>query len=125
MISTRQTQTVVRADRRYDRQPYAAAGTDAFHRYDGEPLRREDGPCFGALFLLMDVRMAMTDGLQAAVNIRRRDRADAGTIPIAAMTANAFGKDVEKNRAANPNAHLSKPIDPELMDGTPAHLIDH
>jgi two-component system sensor histidine kinase/response regulator len=75
--------------------------------------------------ILMDVRMPMMDGLQATVNIRHWDRPDAGSIPIIAMTANAFDEDMEKSRAAGMNAHLSKPIDPELMYGTLAHLISH
>jgi two-component system sensor histidine kinase/response regulator len=65
--------------------------------------------------ILMDVRMPMMDGLQATSNIRHWDKPDAKTIPIIAMTANAFDEDIEKSRAAGMNAHLSKPIDPELM----------
>ena len=74
--------------------------------------------------ILMDVRMPMMDGLQAAANIRHWDRPDAGTIPIIAMTANAFDEDVEKSRAAGMNAHLSKPIDPELMYSTLYHILN-
>lgn len=74
--------------------------------------------------ILMDVRMPMMDGLQATVNIRHWDRPDAKTIPIIAMTANAFDEDVEKSRAAGMNAHLSKPIDPELMYSTLQHAIN-
>ena len=73
--------------------------------------------------ILMDVRMPMMDGLQTTANIRHWDRPDAGTIPIVAMTANAFDEDVEKSRAAGMNAHLSKPIDPALLYGTLWHLI--
>jgi two-component system sensor histidine kinase/response regulator len=65
--------------------------------------------------ILMDVRMPVMDGLQATSNIRHWDKEDARTIPIVAMTANAFDEDVEKSRAAGMNAHLSKPIEPELM----------
>lgn len=74
--------------------------------------------------ILMDVRMPMMDGLQATVNIRHWNKADAATIPIIAMTANAFEEDVEKSRAAGMNAHLSKPIDPELMFGTLYRLME-
>ena len=73
--------------------------------------------------VISDIKMPMMDGLQATVNIRHWSRSDAGKIPIIAMTANAFDEDMEKSRAAGMNAHLSKPIDPELMYGTLAHLI--
>jgi CheY-like chemotaxis protein len=74
--------------------------------------------------ILMDVRMPMMDGLQATVNIRHWDKADAKTIPIIAMTANAFDEDVEKSRAAGMNAHLSKPISPEMLFGTLYRLLE-
>jgi len=74
--------------------------------------------------ILMDVRMPMMDGLQATVNIRHWGKEDAKSVPIVAMTANAFDEDVEKSRAAGMNAHLSKPIDPVLMYSTLYRLIN-
>ena len=68
--------------------------------------------------ILMDIRMPLMDGLQAASNIRHWDKPDAKKIPIIALTANAFDDDVEKSRAVGMNAHLSKPIDPNLMYST-------
>ncbi|RGZ00904.1 response regulator [Clostridium sp. AM58-1XD] len=65
--------------------------------------------------ILMDIRMPLMDGLAAAVNIRHLSNADAKTIPIIAMTANAFDDDIEKSKAAGMNAHLAKPIDPERL----------
>ncbi|MGI6070007.1 MAG: response regulator [Blautia sp.] len=62
--------------------------------------------------ILMDIRMPLMDGLLAATNIRHLSNADAKTIPIIAMTANAFDDDIEKSKAAGMNAHLAKPIDP-------------
>lgn len=62
--------------------------------------------------ILMDIRMPLMDGLTAAVNIRHLSNADAQTIPIIAMTANAFDDDIEKSKAAGMNAHLAKPIEP-------------
>ena len=53
--------------------------------------------------------------LTATVNIRHLSNADARTIPIIAMTANAFDDDIEKSKAAGMNAHLAKPIDPERL----------
>lgn len=73
--------------------------------------------------ILMDIRMPQMDGLQAANNIRHCRKADAKTIPIIAMTANAFDDDVEKSQAAGMNAHLAKPIEPELLYQTLARWI--
>ena len=73
--------------------------------------------------VLMDIRMPQMDGLQATSNIRHWNRSDARKIPIIAMTANAFDEDVEKSRLAGMNAHLSKPIEPELMYATLYRLI--
>ena len=65
--------------------------------------------------ILMDIRMPLMDGLTATTNIRHLSNADAKSIPIIAMTANAFDDDIEKSRAAGMNAHLSKPIEPERL----------
>ena len=65
--------------------------------------------------ILMDIRMPLMDGLTAAMNIRHLSNADAGVIPIIAMTANAFDDDIDKSKAAGMNAHLAKPIEPERM----------
>ncbi|MEG0910156.1 MAG: response regulator [Ruthenibacterium sp.] len=73
--------------------------------------------------ILMDIRMPEMDGLQATHNIRRWRKADAKTVPIIAMTANAFEDDMEKSKAAGMNAHLAKPIDPQKMYATLYHFI--
>ena len=73
--------------------------------------------------ILMDVRMPVMDGLTAASTIRALDRPDAATIPIIAMTANVFDEDVERSRRAGMNAHLSKPVEPDRLYETMAHLI--
>lgn len=65
--------------------------------------------------ILMDIRMPFMDGLTATQNIRYLSNADAKTIPIIAMTANAFEDDIEKSKAAGMNAHLAKPIEPERL----------
>lgn len=65
--------------------------------------------------ILMDIRMPLMDGLAACKNIRHLSNPDAKTIPIIAMTANAFDDDIEKSKAAGMDAHLAKPIEPERL----------
>lgn len=65
--------------------------------------------------VLMDIRMPLMDGLSAAAAIRNLNRPDAARTPIIAMTANAFEDDVQKSLAAGMNAHLAKPIEPEVL----------
>ena len=73
--------------------------------------------------VLMDMRMPEMDGLEATRQIRKSGRADAGTIPIIALTANAFDKDVQRSLQAGLNAHLSKPVQPEALFETLETLI--
>ncbi|MEG0157618.1 MAG: response regulator, partial [Anaerovoracaceae bacterium] len=73
--------------------------------------------------ILMDIRMPIMDGLQATTIIRNLDKEDAKTIPIIAMTANAFAEDAESSKKAGMNAHLAKPIDPMLLYKTLDHAI--
>lgn len=61
--------------------------------------------------ILMDMQMPNMNGCQAAQAIRMLERADAATIPIIAVTANAFPEDIAKTQAAGMNAHIVKPID--------------
>lgn len=61
--------------------------------------------------ILMDLRMPVMDGLTATKEIRSLDRDDAKSIPIIALTANAFESDVRESLDAGMNAHLSKPAD--------------
>ena len=71
----------------------------------------------------MDVRMPEMDGLEATRKIRETDRPDASTVPIIAMTANAFDEDVQRSLQVGMNAHLSKPIEPEKLIQTLEELI--
>ena len=68
--------------------------------------------------ILMDVMMPVKDGLDATRDIRALDRPDAKTIPIIAMTANAFAEDAQACLAAGMNAHLAKPLRMEVLTGT-------
>ena len=73
--------------------------------------------------ILMDMRMPEMDGLEATRTIRATDRADAKEIPIIALTANAFDEDVQRSLQAGLNAHLSKPVEPDMLFGTLENLI--
>ena len=65
--------------------------------------------------ILMDIMMPAMDGYKATKFIRSCGKKDAKTIPIIAMTANAFDDDRKKSRAAGMNAHLSKPLDAQKL----------
>ena len=61
--------------------------------------------------ILMDIQMPVMNGLEAAAAIRRSAHIDAQSIPIIALSANAFEEDVEKSLAHGMQAHISKPVD--------------
>lgn len=65
--------------------------------------------------IMTDIRMPVLDGLEAAKTIRALKREDAGTIPIIAMTANAYNDDKTLSMNAGMNAHLTKPLDGEQI----------
>ena len=73
--------------------------------------------------ILMDMRMPEMDGLEATRAIRTSGREDAGTIPVIALTANAFDEDVQRSMQAGLNAHLSKPVEPDSLFSTLESLI--
>lgn len=65
--------------------------------------------------ILMDLMMPVMDGYEATRAIRALDHPDASTVPIIAMTANAFDDDRKKSKAAGMNAHLAKPLDMQAL----------
>lgn len=73
--------------------------------------------------ILMDMRMPEMDGLEATGIIRAMERTDAKAVPIIALTANAFDEDVQRSMQAGLNAHLIKPVKPELLFETLERLI--
>ena len=69
-------------------------------------------------FVTLDITMPVMDGIAATKAIRAMDRADAKTIPIIAMTANAFEEDAKRCLAAGMTAHLAKPFQIEDVEKT-------
>ena len=86
----------------------AVNGLDAVERFSKSAPGTFDA-------ILMDIRMPVMDGISAARRIRALDRPDAQTVPIIAMTANAYLEDREQTKAAGMNAHLAKPIDTQAL----------
>ena len=68
--------------------------------------------------ILMDVQMPVMNGYEATKAIRRSSHELAMTIPIIAMTANAFSEDIQHSLAAGMNAHVSKPIEMKVLEKT-------
>lgn len=73
--------------------------------------------------VLMDIQMPVMNGYEATRAIRGLDRPDGKTIPIVAMTANAFAEDVQNSMEAGMNAHLAKPIDMAMLKEVLVQLI--
>ena len=73
--------------------------------------------------VLMDIQMPVMNGYDASIAIRALENKELANIPIIAMTANVFDEDVEHSRAAGMDAHLSKPVDPDILYETMARLI--
>lgn len=86
----------------------AVNGKEAVERFAGSPTGYYS-------LILMDIQMPVMDGYEAAELIRSSDREDAKTVPILAMTANAFREDEEAALASGMNGHLAKPIDIRLL----------
>ena len=79
-------------------------GAEAVERFQSLPPNSFDA-------VLLDMQMPELDGCEAARRLRALPRPDAGTVPIIAVTANAFAEDVAATSAAGMDAHVSKPID--------------
>ena len=73
--------------------------------------------------VLMDMQMPEMDGCEATRAIRALNRPDAGTVPIIALTANAFAEDITRTTQAGMDAHLAKPINVEQLCGTLTKLM--
>ena len=86
----------------------AENGQEGQQAFEASPIGYYDA-------ILMDIRMPIMNGYEAARGIRSLHREDAGRVPILAMTADAFLDDQKKCFAAGMNGHLSKPIDAEKL----------
>lgn len=95
-------------ERRGAKFDVAANGQIAVDMFAASPLGKYDA-------ILMDLRMPVMDGTTATTKIRAMSRSDSKTIPIIATTADAFSDDMKKTQAAGMNAHLTKPIDADVM----------
>ena len=73
--------------------------------------------------ILMDIQMPVMNGYEAAQAIRSSTHPQSVTIPIIAMTANAFAEDIKNALSAGMNAHIAKPIDPQKLYETLAAYI--
>jgi signal transduction histidine kinase/PAS domain-containing protein/ActR/RegA family two-component response regulator len=78
-----------------------------------EKFRASETGAFDAV--LMDIRMPVMDGYEAARQIRRLPREDAASVPIIAMTADAFEESIQEAQEAGMNAYVTKPIDPQIF----------
>ena len=93
-----------------------ANGQEALDRFRQTPPGYYDA-------IMMDIQMPVMNGYEAARAIRDLNRPDARTIPIMAMTANAFAEDVQNSMEAGMNAHLSKPVDMAVVKDVLEKLI--
>lgn len=73
--------------------------------------------------ILMDIQMPLMNGIEATQTLRTLPRSDAKTVPVIAMTADAFAEDVERCLKAGMNGHVSKPIDPKKLLDTLEQFI--
>ncbi len=87
----------------------ARNGQEALDKFAASPKGYYD-------LIFMDLQMPVMNGLESTRKIRHLDREDAKTVPIVAMTANAFREDMDATKAAGMNDHLAKPLDIGLLD---------
>lgn len=96
----------------------AANGSAGLEKFTGSMAGYYDA-------VLMDIRMPLLDGYSATKKIRALPRADAKTVPIIAMTADAFEEDMRRAREAGMDGYLAKPIDPEKLWQTLAKVMQN
>ena len=105
-------------------QNVGADVTKAWNGQEAVELFRKSEPG-GFDIILMDIMMPVMNGYEATKMIRSLDREDAKTIPIIAMTANAFTEDRLKAKEAGMNEHIVKPLDVELLIKVIHKLVEY
>lgn len=101
-----------------------SAGAEVVKAFDGESaVRAFAADPAGCDAILMDLMMPVMDGYAAAKAIRASGQARAGTVPIIAMSANAYAEDVKKCLDSGMNAHISKPLFKDVMLRTIARFV--
>ena len=105
-------------------QNVGADVTKAWNGQEAVELFRKSEPG-GFDTILMDIMMPVMNGYEATKMIRSLDREDAKTIPIIAMTANAFTEDRLKAKEAGMNEHIVKPLDVELLIKVIHKLVEY
>ena len=102
-----------------------ADGVEAVERFE------KSAPGYFSV-IYMDIMMPRLNGLEAARRIRSLHRRDAASVPIIAMSANAFSDDIANSHLAGASVHLAKPIDAAkligatkrcLSEGKPAEML--
>ena len=101
-----------------------SAGAEVVKAFDGESaVRAFAADPAGYDAILMDLMMPVMDGYAAARAIRASGQPRAGTVPIIAMSANAYAEDVKKCLDSGMNAHISKPLFKDVMLRTIARFV--
>ena len=101
-----------------------SAGAEVVKAFDGESaVRAFAADPAGCDAILMDLMMPVMDGYAAARAIRASGQPRAGTVPIIAMSANAYAEDVKKCLDSGMNAHISKPLFKDVMLRTIARFV--
>lgn len=94
----------------------ACDGKEGFQKFEHSAPHQFD-------IVLMDIMMPVMNGLESSRAIRTSTHPDALTIPIIAMTANAFADDIQKTKQAGINAHLAKPVEIQKLLETMAQFL--
>jgi CheY-like chemotaxis protein len=95
---------------------HAINGVQVIKKFTAQPVHTFD-------VILMDIRMPVMDGMEATRIIRSLDKADAKTIPIVAMSANAFEEDVQKSLESGMTDYLTKPVEAKNLYATLEKLL--